>query len=167
MKIEENVISIMREMLAEPEKDWSNHLPLIRLSEEDFTKAKYLVRKHCQNANKREEVMKSLERWIEKYETGGFWRQEYLKDFVWFLKKEIGKNKTWDTKTKIEEEINELLDTEKNYELENMFEPYEVMFNHLKDIKMFQGQFQNKHKELLETFDSKEAKISEFLVEQN
>ena len=83
------------------------------------------------------------------------------------MKKEIGKNKTWDTKTKIEEEINELLDTEKNYELENMFEPYEVMFNHLKDIKMFQGQFQKKHKELLETFDSKEAKISEFLVEQN
>ena len=167
MQIEKNVISIMREMLADPEKDWSNHLPLIKLSEEEFIKAKNLVRKHCQNANKREEVMKQVENWIKKYETDGFWRQEYLKDFVWFLKKEIGKNKTRDTKEKIEKEINELLNTEKNYELEKMFEPYEVMFNHLKDIKLFQGKFQKSQQELSETFDSKEAKISKFLVEQN
>ena len=104
--------------------------------------------------------LKCMKRFADKMQDH---RDIVVKLLMW----EIGKNKTWDTKTKIEEEINELLDTEKNYELENMFEPYEVMFNHLKDIKMFQGQFQNKHKELLETFDSKEAKISEFLVEQN
>ena len=39
MKIEKNVLSIMREMLDEPEKDWSNHLPLMKLTEEDFNLA--------------------------------------------------------------------------------------------------------------------------------
>ena len=93
-------------MLADPEKDWITIYlnPIIRRRR--FTKAKYLVRKHCQNANKRRSC--SVEGWIERYETSGFWRQEYLKDFVWFLRKEIGKNKTWDTKRKIEKEINEL-----------------------------------------------------------
>ena len=167
MKIEENVISIMREMLADPEKDWSNHLPLIRLSEEEFTKAKSLIRRYCKNADRREEVMEELKYWIEKYETGGFYRQEYLNDFVWFLKRVLGKNKTWATKTKIENDIIEVLNTEQNYELEKMFVPYDDMFNHLKDIKRAQGNFQKSQQELLETFDFKEAKISEFLVEQN
>ena len=76
-------------------------------------------------------------------------------------------NKTRDTKEQIEKEINALLNTEKNYELEKMFVPYDDMFNHLKDIKRAQGNFQKSQQELLETFDSQEAKIREFFVEQN
>ena len=170
MQIEKNVTSIMREMLADPERDWSNHIPFVGLTEKEFYKAEYLIRKHCKNANKREEVMKSFERWKKRYETGSSYnsyRQSRLKDFVWFLYREIGKNKTWATKTKIENEINKVLETEKFYELEKLFEPYEDMFDDIKSRKMYEVRCQEKHKKLLESFDSKEAKISEFLVEKN
>ena len=49
MKIEKNIISTMREMLADPEKDWSNHIPFVRLTEGDFEKARTLIKKHCKN----------------------------------------------------------------------------------------------------------------------
>ena len=30
MKIDPNILSTMRDMLADPEKDWSDHLPFIQ-----------------------------------------------------------------------------------------------------------------------------------------
>ena len=62
--------------------------------------------------------------------------------------REIGKNKTWATKTKIENEINKVLETEKFYELEKLFEPYEDMFDDIKSRKMYEVRCQEKHKKL-------------------
>ena len=67
MKIDKNVLSIMEEMLAEPEKDWSNHLPFMKLTEEDFVKGAKLIKKHIKNADRREEVMEGLDRFINRY----------------------------------------------------------------------------------------------------
>ena len=157
MKIEKNVLSIMREMLADPEKDWSNHLPLMKLTEEDFVKGAKLIKKHIKNADRREEVMEGLDRFINRYESGNFYRQQTLKDFVRFLEWEIGKNKRWSTKVEIEKEIKEVLETEKFYALEPIFTTYEEMFTHLNNMKIFQGHFQETHKELLENFNFKDA----------
>ena len=69
MKIDPNVLSTMREMLADfdvpcsviPEKDWSEHLPFIKVTEEDFETAIKLIKKHIKNAGYREEVLEDLE----------------------------------------------------------------------------------------------------------
>ena len=157
MKIEKNVLSIMREMLAEPEKDWSNHLPFMKLTEEDFVKAGKLIKKHIKNADRREEVMKQLDNFIHRYETRDFYRQQTLKDFVWFLDREIGKKKGWTKKVEIEKEIHAVLETETFFALEKIFMPYEEMFMHLHSMQLYQGHFQEKHKELLENFNFKDA----------
>ena len=67
MRIEKDVHLIMREMIADPEKDWSNHLPFIKLTEEDFAKGEQLIRRHIKNAEKRESALRDN----ENYKTRG------------------------------------------------------------------------------------------------
>ena len=57
--------------------------------------------------------------------------------------------------------------TEKYFQLETFFEPFELWYEDIKTKKMYEVKCEEKHKELLETFDSQEAKIREFFVEQN
>ena len=162
MKIEKNVLSIMREMIADPAKDWSNHLPFMKLTEEDFIKAAKLIKKHIKNADRREEVLKDLKFWKENYKQRPHFRTGELEDFIWFLDREIGKRKGWTKKGEIKKEIKEVLNAEMFYELQKeIFAPFESMFNDLQTIKVYQGHFQKQHKKLLENFDF--AKASEFL----
>ena len=59
MKIDKNVVAFMEEMLAYPEKDWSDYLPFMKLTEEDFVKAEKLIQKHTKNADRREDVSRN------------------------------------------------------------------------------------------------------------
>ena len=165
MKIEKNVTSILREMLADPEKDWSNHIPFVRLTEGDFEKARTLIKKYCQNANRRDEVMERLELYKERYETNDFPRPEHLKDFVWWLDDKLRHRKQWETQKQISKEIREVFNTEKYYELETIFEPFEDWFDDIKWGQTYLRRAEGKQCELLESLDSREARISEFLVE--
>ena len=115
MKIEKNVTSILREMLADPEKDWSNHIPFVRLTEGDFEKARTLIKKHCKNADRRDEVMELFANYKERYETNDFHRPEHLKDFVWWLDDKLRFRKQWETQKQIKKEIEEVFNTEKYY----------------------------------------------------
>ena len=165
MKIEKNVTSILREMLADPEKDWSNHIPFVRLTEGDFEKARTLIKKHCKNADRRDEVMELFANYKERYETNDFHRPEHLKDFVWWLDDKLRFRKQWETQKQIKKEIEEVFNTEKYYELETIFEPFEDWYEDIKTKKMFEVRCEERHKELLENLDCREAKMSEFLVE--
>tara|TARA_A100001388_G_scaffold266011_1_gene238691 strand:+ start:64 stop:564 length:501 start_codon:yes stop_codon:yes gene_type:complete len=166
MKIEKNALSIMRDMLADPEKDWSNHLPFMKLTEEDFVKAVKLIKKHTKNADRREELLKDLELWIGNYKQNPLGRNGELEDFIWFLDRELGKRKKWETKEEIQKEIREVFNAETFIKLrKEIFAPYEEMFNHLEIKKLYQGHFQKQHKKLLETFDFEKA--SELLKEKN
>ena len=167
MRIERNAILTMREMLAEPEKDWSNHIPFVKITEGDFEKARTLIKKHCKNADKRDEVMRRFENYKKRYETNDFNRPEHLSDFVWHLKYWLESRKQWETKQLIRKEIEEVFNTEKYFQLETFFEPFELWYEDIKTKKMYEVKCEEKHKELLETFDSQEAKIREFFVEQN
>ena len=62
-------------------------------------------------------------------------------------------------------EIEEVFYTKEISELEEIFSPFYSMFDYLDNRSTFQGHFQRKHKELLETFDSE--KVSELLKEEN
>ena len=43
MKVEKDIFSTLRKMVAEPEKDWSKHYPFIQLTEEDFSIGENLI----------------------------------------------------------------------------------------------------------------------------
>ena len=164
MKIDKNVLSIMEEMLAEPEKDWSNHLPFMKLTEEDFVKAEKLIKKHTKNADRREDVLNDLQYWINNYENNVLNRNCDLQDFIWFLERELGKRKGWERKEEIKKEIREVFNAETYLKLhEEIFSPFQEMFNNLKVRNIYQGHYQETLKELLRNF--KPFKARELLKE--
>ena len=165
MKIEKNIISTMREMLADPEKDWSIHLPFVRLTEEDFENARTLIKKYCKNADRRDEVIGRFENYKERYETNDFTRPQHLKDFVWWLEEKLRHRKQWETQKQIKKEIHEVFNTEKYFELETIFQPFEYWYDDIKSRKFYEVRCEEKRKELLDNLDCREAKISEFLLE--
>ena len=51
MKIDQNIISTLKDILSDPEKDWINQLPFIKLTNEDFDTARKLINKYVLNKN--------------------------------------------------------------------------------------------------------------------
>ena len=165
MKIDKNVLSIMEEMLAEPEKDWSNHLPFMKLTEEDFVKAEKLIKKHINFAEYREDALEKLEEWKTNYAIKGFGYTRYW-DYIRFLKQECVYRKRQEKSTEIQNEINACFETQKFSEIEQeVFDLFDSMFMELSNSRVFHQKFLNYKKEIEESFDFEKA--SEFLKEEN
>ena len=133
MKIESNVLSIMREMLAAPEKNWNSHLPFIQLTEEDFEKAQILMQKHINDRNYKRVTLIELEEYREKYKITNVDSRIYphhreinYQTFISFLKDKITFRKREKTAEIIENEIKKVFNLERFDELDQkLFFPFD------------------------------------------
>ena len=175
MKIESNVLSIMREMLTEPEKDWKDHLPFIQITEEDFSKGEALMRKHIKNASTLEYALERFENYKETHQkidlnnyflhAGNNYNFGFSIPFLQFLKDYCSKKKGDKKRAEIHREIEEVFEYKRFDTYQEIFDPFYLMFNALSRREMFNNFFLQNKKKVEESFDWNKA--SEVLKEEN
>ena len=66
MKLKDNALSLIKQMLDNPEKDWSNDLPLIEFTEKDYAFSKSIINRRIADPKRRENALK----WLDDFKGG-------------------------------------------------------------------------------------------------
>ena len=159
MKIDENIILTLKDILSDPEKDWSNQLPFIQLTDTDFDTGRRLINKYVTDKARKDYVLERLDQFNCQWDEGlKVWYKEPHEEFIYFLKKEIGYRKNWKNKEKIEAEIEKTFEF-KRFEAidEKVFQKFNQMLSNLSNSRGYRKWFNETHKELCENFDFDKA----------
>mgnify|MGYP001182999316 FL=1 len=163
MRVEKDLFSTLSKILADPEKDWSNHFPIVQLTEEDFSKGEECIRKHIKSAKSKNESLQSLEKWRkeEKFLVERS-RQRWGKytihfnpyeSFIKFVIAQCTYRKSWEKKHEIREEIETLFELDKVQSLNDFVEPFSEMLTSLANSKIHYENFLKEKNDILDKPD--------------
>ena len=69
MKLKDNALSLIKQMLDNPEKNWSKDLPIIEFTEKDFAFSQSIINRRISDPNRRKQALEWLEQFKEKWKS--------------------------------------------------------------------------------------------------
>ena len=163
MRVEKDLFSTLSKILADPEKDWSNHFPIVQLTEEDFSKGEEIIRRHIKSAKSRNESLQKLEEWKRDESRDyrmtqhlGRYQTDYIPffNFISFLKNECRFRKSWEKKMEISDEIESLFEIKKvNTLIKEVIKPFSRMMTSLEFSRRNYESFLQEKNEILNNPD--------------
>ena len=158
MKLNKN-IAILPEIIKNPEKDWSNHYPFIKVTEEDWNDAEKIIAKYHTGASREDALAELLDYKsdFKKHKPQIFSEQCFVSgewwDFIRKLKRIVTYRKRWNTQEAINSFIDDFwdVDTLLNVE-EQLYEKFNRMLENQRLVKMFARQRDEEKGSLEQTF---------------
>ena len=106
MKLKDNALSLIKQMLDNPEKNWSKDLPIIEFTEKDFAFSQSIINRRISDPNRRKQALEWLEQFKEKWKSNYRWANQHS-DFYSRLEQQLTFRKRWETEKIIEKELQE------------------------------------------------------------
>ena len=94
MKLKDNALSLIKQMLDNPEKDWSNDLPIIELTEKDFAFTQSIINRRIADPKRRESALKWLDQFKGEWRSDSRWLSPHT-DFYMRLRDQLTFKKRW------------------------------------------------------------------------
>ena len=159
MKLNKNITSILPEIIKNPEKDWSNHYPFIKVTDEDWNDAEKIIAKYHKGSSYENAIAELLdykpifkERIVKIFYPNTYVSGEWY-DFIKRLKAIVTYRKRWRT----QEEINSYIDAfwevdTLNAVEEQILEKFNEMLENQRLVKMFARRRDEQKGSLEQTF---------------
>ena len=106
MKLKDNALSHIKQMIDNPEKDWSNDLPIIEFTEKDFAFSQSIIKRRINDPDRRKVALEWLEQFKEQWRSNHHWENQHS-DFYSRLEALLSFRKRWTTTTIIRQELQE------------------------------------------------------------
>ena len=160
MKFNKNITSILPEIIKNPEKDWSNHYPFIKVTDEDWNDAEKIIAKYHSGASRENALTELLnykpifkEHNVKIFSSNTYVSGEWY-DFIQRLKAIVTYRKRWKT----QEEINSYIDAFWGVDTliaieEQILEKFNEMLENQRLVKMFARRRDEQKGSLEQTFN--------------
>ena len=106
MKLKDNALSHIKQMIDNPEKDWSNDLPIIEFTEKDFAFSQSIIKRRINDPDRRKAALEWLEQFKEQWRSNHRWENQHS-DFYSRLEALLTFRKRWTTEKIIRQELQE------------------------------------------------------------
>ena len=159
MKLNKNITSILPEIIKNPEKDWSNHYPFIKVTDEDWNDAEKIIAKYHKGASRDDALAELLnyksifkKQMPQLFTNGHFVSGDWFR-FIERLKTIVKQGRRWKTQEEINSfiddfwEVNTLIAVE-----EQLFEKFNKMLENQKLVNWFAIQRDEEKGSLEQTF---------------
>ena len=93
-------------MIDNPEKDWSNDLPIIEFTEKDFAFSQSIIKRRINDPDRRKAALEWLEQFKEQWRSNHRWENQHS-DFYSRLEALLTFRKRWTTEKIIRQELQE------------------------------------------------------------
>jgi len=166
MKLKDNALSLIKQILDNPKNDWSNDLPIIELTEKDFAFAQSIIKRRISDANRKKKALEWLDQFQEEYKRHVRSHSPHL-DFYISLRDHLTFKKRWTTEKIIEEELQEQFPYLEEWGCGNhLYDKVQRMVNTVTTIRSFKEQFNDQVAELKElNLEEEFSKLKEIGLE--
>ena len=104
MKLKDNALSLIKQILDNPKNDWSNDLPIIELTEKDFAFAQSIIKRRISDTSRKKKALEWLDQFQEEYKRHVRSHSPHL-DFYISLRDHLTFKKRWHNKQNIDIEL--------------------------------------------------------------
>ena len=166
MKLKDNALSLIKQMLDNPEKDWNKDLPILEFTEKDYAFAQSIINRRIGDINRRKEAFEWLDKFIEEWDRKPLGYSPHS-NFYSRLKQHLTFKKRWTTEKIIEEELQEQFPYLEEWGCGNhLYDKVQRLVNTVTTIRSFKEQFNDQVAELKElNLEEEISKLKELGVE--
>ena len=166
MKLKDNALSLIKQMLDNPEKDWSNDLPLIEFTEGDYVFSKSIINRRIADPKRREDALK----WLDDFKGGWKHNSRALQnhsDFYRRLLDQLTFKKRYETENLIKKEVEEYFPyCDRWGGSDKLYDEVHHMFSLRETSKSFKKQFNDQVAKLKQlNFEEEISRLKELGLE--
>ena len=166
MKLNKNIASILPEIIKNPEKDWSDHYPFIKVTDEDWSDAEKIIGIYHTGSSYENALTELLnykpifkEQNVKIFSTHTYLSGDWY-DFIKRLKEIVTYRKRWRTQEVINSYIDDFWEVDTLIAIEDqIFEKFNRMLENERLVKMFARQRDEEKGSLEQTFSVEMAEI--------